>query len=66
MKDRYIAFEGNIGAGKTTLVKKLAPRWGARLILEQFEDNPFLPSFYSNPEKYAFPLEAWALIAFWA
>lgn len=57
MKDRYIAFEGNIGAGKTTLVKNLAPRWGARLILEQFEDNPFLPSFYSNPEKYAFPLE---------
>lgn len=57
MKNRFIAFEGNIGAGKTTLVKNLAKKWNARLFLEQFEDNPFLPSFYSNPDKYAFPLE---------
>ncbi|NVK05680.1 MAG: deoxynucleoside kinase [Flavobacteriia bacterium] len=57
MKNRFIAFEGNIGAGKTTLVKNLAKRWNAKLFLEQFEDNPFLPSFYTNPEKYAFPLE---------
>ncbi len=57
MKNRFVAFEGNIGAGKTTLVKNLAKHWGATLFLEQFEDNPFLPSFYKNPEKYAFPLE---------
>ncbi|NVK28381.1 MAG: deoxynucleoside kinase [Flavobacteriia bacterium] len=57
MKNRFIAFEGNIGAGKTTLVRNLARKWNARMFLEQFEDNPFLPSFYENPEKYAFPLE---------
>lgn len=57
MTYRYIAIEGNIGAGKTTLSKNLADQWGAKLILEQFEDNPFLASFYDNPEKYAFPLE---------
>ncbi|KAB2805325.1 deoxynucleoside kinase [Phaeocystidibacter luteus] len=57
MKNRFIAFEGNIGAGKTTLVRNLARRWNAKMFLEQFEDNPFLPSFYENPEKYAFPLE---------
>lgn len=57
MKNRFIAFEGNIGAGKTTLVNQLADRWSAKKFLEQFQDNPFLPSFYENPEKYAFPLE---------
>lgn len=57
MKYRYVAIEGNIGAGKTTLSKQLSKRWNARLVLEQFEDNPFLPSFYTNPDKYAFPLE---------
>ncbi len=57
MKNRFVAFEGNIGAGKTTLVKQLAKRWNAKMFLEQFEDNPFLPSFYKDPEKYAFPLE---------
>lgn len=53
----YIAIEGNIGAGKTTLARQLAAAGGARLILEQFEDNSFLPKFYKEPERYAFPLE---------
>jgi deoxyguanosine kinase len=54
---RYIAIEGNIGAGKTSLTKRLASDWSARLILEEFADNPFLPKFYEQPERYAFPLE---------
>ncbi|MEM8527748.1 MAG: deoxynucleoside kinase [Bacteroidota bacterium] len=54
---RYIAIEGNIGAGKTTLCKMLESDYSCRLILEQFTDNPFLPSFYQNPERYAFPVE---------
>jgi len=49
--------EGNIGAGKTTLATKMAADMNARLILEQFADNPFLPKFYEDPEKHAFPLE---------
>lgn len=53
----YICIEGNIGAGKTTFATKLASQLNARLILEQFADNPFLPKFYTNPDKYAFPLE---------
>jgi len=50
----YIAIEGVIGAGKTSLAKKLSERHNARLLLEEFEDNPFLPKFYDNPERYAF------------
>src|ERR1700743_732891 len=57
MKYHYIAIEGNIGAGKTTLAHMLARHFNARLILEQFADNPFLPKFYENPAQYAFPLE---------
>lgn len=53
----YIAIEGNIGAGKTTLSTRMAEQFGARLILEQFEDNSFLPKFYEDPERFAFPLE---------
>ncbi|PHI21756.1 deoxynucleoside kinase [Lewinellaceae bacterium SD302] len=53
----FIAIEGNIGAGKTTLSEMLAERQDRRLILEQFSDNPFLPYFYENPERYAFPVE---------
>lgn len=53
----YISIEGNIGAGKTTLSKMLAEQFNCRLILEQFTDNPFLPYFYEDPERYAFPLE---------
>lgn len=57
MKSRYIVIEGNIGAGKTTLATMLADKWNARLVLEQFSENPFLPGFYEAPDKYAFPLE---------
>jgi len=57
MKNQFIAIEGNIGAGKTTLATMLAAEWDARLMLEQFAENPFLPLFYENPDKYAFPLE---------
>lgn len=53
----YIAIEGNIGAGKTTLSQMLACELDYRLILEQFTDNPFLPLFYENPERYAFQVE---------
>ena len=57
MKYHFITIEGNIGAGKTTLAHILAKHFDARLILEQFADNPFLPKFYENPAQYAFPLE---------
>ncbi len=57
MQYHYIAIEGNIGAGKTTLAHLLARKLNARLILEQFADNPFLPKFYENPKQNAFPLE---------
>lgn len=53
----YVVIEGNIGAGKTTLATKIAEQFNARLILERFSDNPFLPKFYSDPDKYSFPLE---------
>jgi len=53
----YIAIEGNIGVGKTSLATRIAAEFNARLILEQFEENAFLPKFYENPAKYAFPLE---------
>ena len=53
----YLVIEGNIGAGKTTLATMLAQELNAKLILEQFADNPFLPQFYKNPERYSFPLE---------
>lgn len=57
MNYRFITIEGNIGAGKTTLAKILSERLNARLVLEGFEDNPFLPKFYKQPEQYAFSLE---------
>ncbi len=57
MNYHFIAIEGNIGAGKTTLAHLLAKQLNARLILEEFADNPFLPNFYENPQQYAFPLE---------
>ncbi|MCF8364168.1 MAG: deoxynucleoside kinase [Bacteroidales bacterium] len=53
----FISIEGNIGAGKTTLATKIAGDFNAKLILEQFEENSFLPKFYKEPDKYAFPLE---------
>jgi len=57
MKYNFITIEGNIGAGKTTLAHLLSKHYNARLVLEQFADNPFLPKFYENPKQYAFPLE---------
>ena len=57
MNYHFIAIEGNIGAGKTTLAHLLAKKYNARLILEEFADNPFLSKFYENPAQYAFPLE---------
>jgi len=57
IKYNYVVIEGNIGAGKTTLARRIAEQFNARLILEHFADNPFLPKFYDDPEKYSFPLE---------
>jgi deoxyadenosine/deoxycytidine kinase len=57
IKYNFIAIEGNIGAGKTTLARRMSEDFNARLILERFEDNSFLPKFYEQPDIYAFPLE---------
>ena len=57
MKYNFVTIEGNIGAGKTTLANILSKHYNARLILEEFADNPFLPKFYENPDQYAFPVE---------
>ena len=57
MQYHFITIEGNIGAGKTTLAHLLSKKLNARLILEEFADNPFLPKFYEDPKQYAFPLE---------
>jgi deoxyadenosine/deoxycytidine kinase len=57
MNYNYIAIEGCIGAGKTTLAEMLATDFNAELILERFADNPFLAKFYKDPTHYAFPLE---------
>jgi deoxyadenosine/deoxycytidine kinase len=53
----HIAFEGLIGAGKTTLCKRVADSLNGRLVLEEFDDNPFLPRFYEEPERFAFSVE---------
>ena len=57
MKHHFITIEGNIGAGKTTLANLLSQELNARLVLEAFADNPFLPKFYEKPDQYAFPVE---------
>lgn len=57
MPHSYIAIEGLIGAGKTTLARRLAELRNGRLVLEEFDDNPFLPRFYEQPERYAFSVE---------
>lgn len=54
---QYLVIEGNIGAGKTTLSTMLSHEMNAKLILERFADNPFLPKFYADSERYSFPLE---------
>ncbi|HEY9221900.1 MAG TPA: 2-amino-4-hydroxy-6-hydroxymethyldihydropteridine diphosphokinase [Lutibacter sp.] len=56
-KFNYIAIEGNIGSGKTTLATMIAEDFNAKIILERFADNPFLPKFYEDKDRYAFPLE---------
>ncbi len=61
-KVNYIVIEGNIGAGKTSLSNKISKDFNANLILEKFADNPFLPKFYKDQEKYAFQLETSFLI----
>jgi deoxyadenosine/deoxycytidine kinase len=57
MKYKFITIEGNIGAGKTTLANLLSDKLNARLVLEEFADNPFLAKFYENPVQYAFSVE---------
>ena len=57
LKYDYIVIEGNIGTGKTSLASRIARDYDTRLILERFADNPFLPKFYENQSRYAFPLE---------
>lgn len=57
MKFNFIVIEGNIGSGKTSLSKKIANNFNGKLILEEFADNPFLPKFYKEAERNAFPLE---------
>lgn len=56
-KYNYIAIEGNIGAGKTSLANMISDEFNAKIVLERFADNPFLPKFYEDKERYAFPLE---------
>ncbi|PSK94659.1 deoxynucleoside kinase [Taibaiella chishuiensis] len=57
MEYHFIAIEGNIGSGKTTLAHRLATHYNGKLILEQFVDNPFLAKFYEDRDRYAFPVE---------
>ena len=54
---KFISIEGNIGSGKTSLVNKIINDFKGKVILEEFAENPFLPDFYKDPEKNAFPLE---------
>jgi deoxyguanosine kinase len=61
MNYHFIAVEGNIGAGKTTLSQLLSQYYNAKLMLEEFAENPFLTKFYENPKQYAFPLELFFL-----
>jgi deoxyadenosine/deoxycytidine kinase len=58
---RFIAIEGNIGAGKTSICKKISSTFNSKLVLEQFSDNPFLPLFYQDQERYAMAVELYFL-----
>lgn len=57
LNNHYLVIEGNIGSGKTSLAKIISAKFNRRLLLEEFADNTFLPQFYKNPERFAFPLE---------
>lgn len=57
MKNKFLVIEGNIGSGKTSLAKIIASKYNRKLVLEEFADNTFLPQFYQNPDRFAFPLE---------
>jgi deoxyadenosine/deoxycytidine kinase len=57
MMPRHLAIEGLIGAGKTTLARRIAEMTGSRLVLEEFDENPFLPRFYEQPDRFAFAVE---------
>lgn len=63
MRLQYIAIEGVIGAGKTSLSQKISDRYGARLLLEQHEENPFLPDFYEDPRRFAFSTQMFFLLS---
>ncbi len=63
MSGRYIVVEGPIAVGKTSLAERLAESIGARLVLEETEENPFLRKFYENPEKYAFAAQIFFLLS---
>ena len=58
----YTAIEGPIGVGKTSLAELLSKELGARLVLEDFEDNPFLPDFYNDPERFGFQTQLFFLL----
>tara|TARA_B100000902_G_scaffold302663_1_gene290689 strand:+ start:38493 stop:39128 length:636 start_codon:yes stop_codon:yes gene_type:complete len=61
MKYKYITIEGNIGSGKTSFARKLSEKFESKLLLEEFETNPFLSKFYEDPEKNSLPLELYFL-----
>ncbi len=63
MRLQYIAIEGVIGVGKTSLTKKLSDHFGGRILLEQHEENPFLKDFYDNPRQFAFPVQLFFLLS---
>ncbi len=63
MRLQYIAIEGVIGVGKTSLTKKLSDHFGGRILLEQHEENPFLKDFYNNPRQVAFPVQLFFLLS---
>ena len=58
----YVSIEGAIGVGKTSLAKLLSDKLDAKLVLEKFEDNPFLSEFYDDPERFAFQTQLFFLL----
>lgn len=66
MPRKFVVIEGLIGVGKTTLCRVLRDAWGAHLVLEPAEDNPFLAAFYGDPKRYAFPAQMFYLASRYA